>query len=72
MFNGFTNITQPSLNGLQNIDADSISTTNLESDDIKTGKLEVNNIDIGNQVETNKTNLTGITYTSTPVPTTIK
>lgn len=70
MFNGFTNITQPSLNGLQNIDADSISTTNLESDDIKTGKLEVNNINIGNQVETNKTNLTGITYAATPVPTT--
>ena len=50
MFNGFTNISQANLNGLQNIDADSIYSTNLESDDIKTGKLEVNNIDIGTQV----------------------
>ena len=70
MFNGFTNITQPSLNGLQNIDADTITTTDLQSDDIKTTKLVVNSVDIGNQVSENKTNLTGITYTSTPTPTT--
>jgi hypothetical protein len=56
MFNGFTNITQPNLNGLQTIDADTITTTDLESTGIKTTKLEVNNIDIGNQVSENKTN----------------
>jgi len=70
MFNGFSNITQPNINGLNNIDADTIYSTNLQSDDIKTGKLEVNNIDIGNQVSENKTNLTGIIYNSSPSPTT--
>lgn len=58
-----------SMNGLINIYADNIETTNSTVNDT----LIVDGKDISltvGQVETNKTNLTGITYISTPTPTT--
>lgn len=58
-----------SMNGLINIYADSVETTNSVVNDT----LIVDGKDISltmDQVETNKNNLTGITYTATPTPTT--
>lgn len=66
----FNNFNSPSLNGLVDINADSVTTTNLESNDIQTQSLEVDGVDIGAQVNENKINLTGITYIATPTPTT--
>lgn len=65
--NKYTN--NRSMNGLINIYADNIEATNSTVNDtlIVDGK-DINTV--ANQVDTNKINLTGITYTSTPVPTT--
>ena len=60
----------PSLNGLVDINADTVTTTDLLSNDIQTVSLEVNGVDIGAQVEENKQKLTAISYLSTPTPTT--
>ncbi len=68
--NNFSNFNMPSLNGLVDINADSVTTTDLQSNDIKTVSLAVNGVDIGAQVEENKQKLTAITYTETPIPTT--
>jgi hypothetical protein len=62
-------INNRSMNGLINIYADSVETTNSIVNDT----LIVDGKDISltvDQVETNKTNLTGITYTASPTPTT--
>ena len=65
--NKYTN--NRSMNGLINIYADNIEATNSTVNDtlIVDGK-DINTV--ANQVDTNKINLTGITYTPTPVPTT--
>ena len=65
--NKYTN--NRSMNGLINIYADNIEATNSTINDtlIVDGK-DINTV--ANQVDTNKINLTGITYTPTPVPTT--
>ncbi len=52
MFNRFSNISQPRINGLQTIDADTIN-----SESIDTIELTVNGVDILNQVETNTSNI---------------
>jgi len=65
--NKYTN--NRSMNGLINIYADNIEATNSTINDtlIVDGK-DINTV--VSQVDTNKTNLTGITYTPTPTPTT--
>ena len=65
--NKYTN--NRSMNGLINIYADNIEATNSTVNDtlIVDGK-DINTV--VSQVDTNKTNLTGITYTPTPTPTT--
>lgn len=68
--NNFSNFNMPSLNGLVDINADSVTTTDLQSNDIQTVSLEVNGVDIGAQVNENKQKLTAISYLSTPTPTT--
>ena len=68
--NNYNNFHMPSLTGLVDINADSVTTTALQSSDIQTLTLEVNGVDIGAQVNENKQKLTGITYTPTPTPTT--
>ena len=65
--NKYTN--NRSMNGLISIYADSIES----NDSVVNDSLIVDGKDINtvvNQVDTNKTNLTGITYISTPTPTT--
>ena len=57
----FSTFNSPSLNGLVNVNADTIATSSLQ----------VNGTDIGLQVNQNTTNLTGITYTPTPPTTNI-
>jgi hypothetical protein len=65
--NKYTN--NRSMNGLINIYADNIEATNSTVNDtlIVDGK-DINTV--VSQVDINKTNLTGITYTTTPIPTT--
>ena len=70
-----SNFNMPSLNGLVDINADSVSSTSISSDEISsknvdTQTLYVNGIDLGTQVNLNAQKLTGITYTSSPTPTT--
>ena len=70
-----SNFNMPSLNGLVDINADSVSSTSISSDEISsknvdTQTLYVNGVDLGNQVNMNAQKLTGITYTATPTPTT--
>jgi hypothetical protein len=70
-----SNFNMPSLNGLVDINADSVSSTSISSDEISsknvdTQTLYVNGIDLGTQVNINAQKLTGITYTSSPTPTT--
>ena len=65
--NKYTN--NRSMNGLINIYADNIEATNSTIND--TLIVDGKNINaVANQVDTNKINLTGITYTATPTPTT--
>lgn len=63
--NNFSNFNMPSLNGLIDINADSVS-----SDTINTNTIYVDGIDIAQQVIDNSQKLTAITYTDTPTPTT--
>jgi len=70
-----SNFNMPSLNGLVDINADSVSSTSIASDEISsknvdTQTLYVNGVDLGTQVNLNAQKLTGITYTATPTPTT--
>ena len=63
----------PSLNGLVDINADSVSSTNISSDlisskNVDTQTLYVNGVDLGTQVNSNAQKLTAITYTATPTP----
>ena len=69
-----SNFNMPSLNGLVDINSDSINSTNISSDSINsknvdTETLYVNGIDLGTQVNSNAQKLTAITYISTPTPT---
>jgi hypothetical protein len=70
-----SNFNMPSLNGLVDINADSVSSTSISSDEISsknvdTQTLYVNGVDLGTQVNINAQKLTGITYTASPTPTT--
>ena len=70
-----SNFNMPSLNGLVDINADSVSSTSISSDEISsknvdTQTLYVNGVDLGTQVNINAQKLTAITYTATPTPTT--
>ena len=70
-----SNFNMPSLNGLVDINADSVSSTNISSDlisskNVDTQTLYVNGVDLGTQVNINAQKLTAITYTATPTPTT--
>jgi hypothetical protein len=56
------------MNGLINIYADNIEATNSSVDTLIVDGKDINTVT--NQVDTNKINLTGITYTATPTPTT--
>ena len=80
MFNGFSNITSPTLNGLVDIDADTVN-----SSSVSTTLLNVNGVDVGAQIATNTTNIatntnnitnlqqvtSGVTYNSGSDTTTI-
>ena len=68
-----SNFNMPSLNGLVDINSDSINSTNISSDSINsknvdTETLYVNGIDLGTQVNSNAQKLTAITYIDTPSP----
>lgn len=63
MFNGYSNVTSPSLNGLNSIDADQINTTSITSTNTDTETLSINGVDINNtinQVESNTTSIATI------------
>jgi len=65
----------PSLNGLVDINADSVNSTTIESEEINsknvdTQTLYVDGLNLGEQVNINAQKLTAITYTATPTPTT--
>ena len=70
-----SNFNMPSLNGLVDINADSVNSTSISSDEISsknvdTQTLYVNGVDLGTQVNINAQKLTGITYTATATPST--
>lgn len=67
MFNGFSNITQPTMNGLQTIDADSINSTTIQSEEINSTNIDtinlfVDGVNITEQVNINTAKLTDIIY----------
>jgi hypothetical protein len=74
--NNFSSFNTPSLNGLIDINADSVNSSSIISDDIEsnlinTNQIFVNGIDIASEVANNSQKLTGISYTDIPTPTTI-
>lgn len=81
--NNFSSFNTPSLNGLVDINADSVNSTNIESDSINSTTINTNTIYVDgvdiieelhlveDQVEENANKLTAISYVDTPTPTTI-
>jgi hypothetical protein len=65
-----TNFNMASLNGLVDINADTVSSTIIDTDEINTTILFINDVDVGAQIEENAHKLTAIDYTDTPTPTT--
>lgn len=71
----FNNFNMSSLNGLVDINADTIRSDTIHSEDINTTTvstetLYINDIDVGSKIEENAQKLTAIEYTDTPTPTT--
>ena len=70
-----SNFNMPSLNGLVDINADSVNSTSISSDEISsqnvnTKTLFVDGTNLGTIVNLNAQKLTAITYSATPTPTT--
>ena len=68
MNNGFTNLTTPTLNGLIDIDADSISSSTITSSTVSTNNIYLNGVDVGaslSQVPINTSNITALQQITT-------
>lgn len=73
--NNFTNFNMPSLNGLVDVNADSVNSSYIYGDDINsnvinTQSIYVDGVDLAQQVISNAQKLTAIQYSDTPTPTT--